>query len=225
MCRCACCTLSVKLELFWQQRSFMRSVCIMRKPAEYIVLLQQRSTDAKKVILLMKSIQTELAEGQTASSSDFSWKGNRGGGRRRNAWRTQAKLLVKRLTLSKMRFHEPNSTTKAAKDIRFHATANSFRLFLFKSSQEWLLYESLSTPTYTEAYHEVRLLSTKATTTQHREKRQRKKNIMIKTFLLLSSSPLLLLTRLCRRVSVSLRLSLWRMKISRHDTYTTPYYV
>ena len=44
----------------------------MRKPAEYIVLLQQRSTDAKKVILLMKSIQTELAEGQTASSSDFS---------------------------------------------------------------------------------------------------------------------------------------------------------
>ena len=133
--------------------------------------------------------------------------------------------LSKGLPYQKCVFTSRTRQQRQQRIFDFTPLANSFRLFFIQSSQEWLLYESLSTPTYTEAYHEVRLLSTKATTTQRREKRQRKKNIMIKTFLLLSSSPLLLLTRLCRRVSVSLRLSLWRMKISRHDTYTTPYYV
>ena len=148
----------------------------------------------------MKSIQTELAEGQTASSSDFSWKGNRGGGRRRNAWRTQAKLLVKRLTLSKMRFHEPNSTTKAAKDIRFHATANSFSLFFSKFTRVitiWVafysddLYWSLS----------WRLLSTKATTTQRREIAPAEEENNDKNLLLLSSSPTL--TRLSSGVGIA----------------------
>ena len=92
----------------------------------------------------------------------------------------------------------------------------------FQSSQEWLLYESLSTvTTYTEAYHEG-CCRRRPPPPSVEKKRQRKKKIMIKTFCYCRPR---LRWRGCRRVSVSLRLSLWRMKISRHDTYTTPYYV
>ena len=96
---------------------------------------------------------------------------------------SQAGLSKKGLPYHKMRFHEFyswNSTTKAAaKDIRFHALANSFTMIFY---QEYMS-TSLSTPGL-----KLIVKAAEGRPCALEEQRQRKKKIMIKSYTLVQSN-------------------------------------